>query len=98
MPDVCGWVKMLDVYHNIFHFEISKDGEAIHCDDRLSYNVRLITCCSSDVFKSCTFYNQKTGSYSTLGFTRVVRLPPVVLLGNWTPIFSVCIHPRSHIS
>ena len=38
-----GWIKMLDVYHVIFYFEVNKDSVIIQRDDQLSSYMRLIT-------------------------------------------------------
>ena len=38
-----GWVKMLDVYHVIFNFEVNKESVIIQRDDQLSSYMRLIT-------------------------------------------------------
>ena len=38
-----GWVKMLDVYHVIFTFEVNKDSVIIQRDDQSSSYMRIIT-------------------------------------------------------
>ena len=51
-----GWVKMLDVYHVIFTFEVNKDSVIIQRDDQLCSYMRITTVPSVLSIKLAAFF------------------------------------------